>query len=313
MGLITFIIGLRIPHQLYKKYALWGFLGSIVLLSMTLIPGIGVRILGASRWINLGITQIQPIEFGKFFIAVYLAAFLENKNKLIGNFYKGILPILIVVAFPVLILILQPDLGNSILILALVFLLLFLSKTNIVHLAGLGLMGLIFFVGNILVHPYQLNRIKSFISPFADPLGKDYHMVQSLIAVGSGGIFGAGIGQSKLKFFYLPLHYSDFIFAIVCEEGGLILATFVIILFSILFFRGLAVSYRSKQDFSKYLGISLVCFIVMQAFINMGMVVGILPVTGMPLTFISLGGTSLISSMFFMGVLLNISKKGLQK
>lgn len=308
VGFIAFFIGLRTNHFQYRKWAFWGIVGSSFLLFLTLLPGIGVRILGASRWLNLGLIQIQPVEVAKFFITVFLAASLENKRDVMPNFIKGIFPILCMVGIPVLFLIKQPDLGNSLLILGLTFMLLFLSRTRIAHIVFLLGMGVVFFVINVLTHPYQMDRIRSFISPFSDPLGKDYHMVQSLIAVGSGGIFGSGIGQSKLKYFYLPLHYSDFIFAIVCEEGGFILAVFVILLFSILFYRGMRIAFRSDQEFSKYLAIGLTSFIVMQAFINMGMVIGFFPVTGIPLTFISLGGTSLISSMFFMGVLLNISK-----
>lgn len=308
IGCIAFFIGLRIPHLNYKKYAFWGFAGSTVLLFLTLVPGIGVRILGASRWLNLGFTQIQPVEISKFFISVFLAASLENKKTLMPHFFKGIIPILGILGLPILCLIMQPDLGNSLLILAITFTLLFLSNTKFKHILSLVLLGITFLILNLATHPYQMDRIKSFVSPFSDPLGKDYHMVQSLIAVGSGGFLGSGIGQSKLKYFYLPLHYSDFIFAIICEEGGFILAGFVMILFSLIFFKGLSISLKSEHDFSKYLGIALTLFIVLQAFINMGMVIGIFPVTGIPLTFISLGGTSLISSMFFMGVLLNISK-----
>jgi cell division protein FtsW len=308
MGFVALMIGLKIPHLLYKKFALLGLIAGTGLLGLTLIPGLGVRILGASRWLNIAGIQIQPVEFSKFFIAVFLASSLENKKAMRNDFFKGIFPVLFVVGFPVLILILQPDLGNSILILGITCILIFLYNARLLHLILLGLLGACFFVINLLTHPYQMARITSFISPFADPLGKDYHMVQSLIAVGSGGFLGSGLGQSKLKYFYLPLQYSDFIFAILCEEGGFLLAAGVICLFLFLFYRGLNISWASERDFSKYLGVALTLFIVIQAFINMGMVIGFFPVTGIPLTFISLGGTSLISSMFSMGVLLNISK-----
>jgi cell division protein FtsW len=220
MGFVALMIGLKIPHLLYKKFALLGLIAGTGLLGLTLIPGLGVRILGASRWLNIAGIQIQPVEFSKFFIAVFLASSLENKKAMRNDIFKGIFPVLFVVGFPVLILILQPDLGNSILILGITCILIFLYNARLLHLILLGLLGACFFVINLLTHPYQMARITSFISPFADPLGKDYHMVQSLIAVGSGGFLGSGLGQSKLKYFYLPLQYSDFIFAILCEEGG---------------------------------------------------------------------------------------------
>jgi len=309
IGFIVFLIGFKIDATIYKKFNVLGIVLSSLILALTFIPGIGVKIGGASRWLNLGLIQIQPIEISKFCIAIFLAAALENKRHDMHHFIKGILPILIVISIPILLLISQPDLGNTLLILSITFTLLFISNTKAQHMFALILSGIAFISTNILLHPYQLSRIKTFLSPWKDPTGKSYHIVQSFIAIGSGGLLGVGIGQSKLKYFYLPLHYSDFIFSVLCEEGGLLLGASVIILFSILFFKGFLISLRANNLFLKYLGISLTLFITIQAFINIGVVIGVFPITGIPLTFISFGGTSLVSSMFYIGVLLNISKQ----
>ena len=163
-------------------------------------------------------------------------------------------------------------------------------------------------VGNVLIHPYQMQRVKNFLDPWGDPLGNGYHVVQSMIAVGAGGLFGVGLGQSRAKFFYLPNHYTDFIFSIICEEGGFIFGTIVILLIALFFIRGLKIGADAGNDFGYYLAICLTNYLVFQAAINIGTVISVFPATGIPLTFISFGGTSLIMSLFSVGVILNISR-----
>ena len=307
VGIVAFLFGLFIPHDYYKTYLLPGFFGSVFLLSLTLIPGLGVKIGGASRWLNIGVTAIQPVEIIKFYVVVFVASALNHKKEALVQFSKGLLPLALVILIPIMILALQPDLGNIGLILLVTGTLLFLSHVPFSQLAMVGVTAVMFVVGNIAMHPYQLSRIKGFLSPWEDQYGRNYHLVQSLIAVGSGGIWGRGIGESKLKFFYLPLQYSDFIFAIICEEGGFILAAIIIFLYGMLFYRGLSIARASTTLYSYYLCIGLVLLLLYQAIINMAVVTGLMPVTGIPLTFISFGGTSLVMSMFFMGVIMNIS------
>ena len=297
------------PYTFYKKYAIQGLMLSIILLILTLVPGFGIKALGAKRWLNLGFFQLQPVEIAKFFVAVFLALSLDHKKEKIRSLNKGLFPVLIMVVIPILIIAKQPDLGSLMVIGCVTFVLLFLANARIIHLFGLILIGISGVLVSVLINPYQLKRITAFLSPWDDPLGKNYHVIQSLIAIGSGGFLGNGIGQSKLKYYYLPMHYTDFIFAIVCEEGGFILAAFVVILFALLFYRGSIIAFRADNDFAKYLAIALTLFLVIQGFINIGVVIGILPVTGIPLTFFSFGGTALVTSMFYMGVLLNISRK----
>jgi len=308
IGTFTFTAGLHIPHANYKKMVVPGLIFANLLIVLTLIPGIGIKLGGARRWLDIGPLQMQPVEFVKFFLVVFVATSLHNKKQSVQSFTKGVLPILAIVGVTVLLLAKQPDLGNASLSFIVTFLLLFVGGAALKHLGilvGLGVSGAI---TSVLLHPYQLGRVKTFLFPWRDPTGRSYHIVQSFIAIGSGGFFGLGLGQSKLKYSYLPLHYSDFIFSIVCEEGGFMLAFILITLYGILFYRGVSIAYYSKNLFSYYLGIGLTLHLVLQAVINMGVAIGLFPVKGVPLTFISFGGTSLITSMFYVGILLNISK-----
>jgi cell division protein FtsW len=309
LGAVCFLAGLSLPHQIYKKYVMPGLIVSTLLLIGTFLPVIGVNAGGASRWLNLGLLHFQPIEVAKFFIIVFISTSIVNKGEDIKDFTKGVLPILLIVCLPVLILILQPDLGNALLILGITIVMLFISDMRLDHILLLMLGGILFIITTVLTHSYQLQRITSFLSPWDDPMGKNYHIIQSFIAIGSGGIFGLGLGQSKLKFFYLPLHYSDFIFSIICEEGGFILALIVLGLFIALFYKGVHIAIKSGNAFSFYLAFGLTLLLVMQALINICVVIGIFPITGIPLTFISFGGSSFVTSMFAVGVIMNVSKE----
>lgn len=307
IGAGAFILGMRTPHALYKQYFFYGFALSLVLLVMVFLPVVGVRIAGANRWLNLGFMNIQPVEVAKFFVIVFVGMALENKDDKMKNFFQGMVPILAVVGLPVLLVLLQPDLGSALIILSTTFTLFFLSKVPLKQLVSLGVVGVIGIIGNILLHPYQMERVRGFLSPWDDPMGRNYHMIQSMIAIGSGGTWGLGLGESKLKYFYLPLQYADFIYSVVCEEGGFILGVIVIVLFGLLAIKGMRAALQAKTLYGYYLGCGVTCVVTYQAIINMGVVIGVLPVTGIPLTFISFGGTSLVTSMFYIGVLANVS------
>lgn len=307
LGIGTFLVGFKIPYFTYKKIAVNGFFLSLILLVLTLVSPIGVTLGGASRWINLGLIQLQPVEVMKFFIIIFLATALSNKKENLADFMNGLLPVLVMLSLPLVVLAIQPDLGNIMLILIVSGTLLLIAPTKLRHLVALASTALGAVSLSILKNSYQLDRIKTFLSPWDDPMGKNYHIIQSFIAIGSGGLFGLGLGQSKLKYYYLPLQYSDFIFSIICEEGGFIAAVTVILCFGMLFFRGVRIAMKSPDEFSFYVALGIIMMLTIQAFINIAVVIGVFPVTGIPLTFISFGGTSLITSMFLMGVLLNIS------
>jgi len=306
IGLVMLWLGYKINHQIYEKYTWHLYILGVFMVALPLIPNIGIKVGGAKRWISFYFFQFQPVEVLKFSIAVFLAVSLVNKKNQLHQFKEGLFPILIVIAVPILILMNQPDLGNSILILIVMFLMLFIANMPLQFLGGLMVGGVGVLVASILTHPYQLQRIQSFFNPWNDPLGRNYHIIQSYTAIGSGGLIGHGFGQSKLKFFYLPLHYSDFVFSIICEEGGFILALIVLGLFTGLLYKGVRIGLDSSSEYSSYLGIGLTLCLVIQACLNIGVVIGVFPITGIPLTFISYGGSSFIMSMFFIGILLNI-------
>ncbi|RAP38776.1 putative lipid II flippase FtsW [Candidatus Marinamargulisbacteria bacterium SCGC AAA071-K20] len=309
IGFFAFLLGFFLPNRVYKDRVILLYCVACVLLVLTLVPGFGVKLGGAQRWLSLGPFRFQPVECIKFAIVVVLATALENKKDKVKQFFKGFSPILVLLGIPMAILAMQPDLGNIGLILLVSFSLFFLSAVPPRFLIGLASIGLSFVAINLFIHPYQMSRITSFLNPWSDPLGKNYHIIQSLTAVGSGGLTGLGIGESKLKYFYLPLQYSDFIFSIICEEGGLFLGVGVVFLFGMFLYQGFKVAKESLHLYGYYLAMGLLLFIVFQAIINISVVIGLMPVTGIPLTFISFGGTSLVTSLFYIGVILNVSRE----
>ena len=310
VGSLLFLVGAWVPIKKYKALALWGYGISLGLLVITLVPGVGIKIGGAQRWLNIFGFQFQPVEVMKFWWAVGVSLVLAKKTTKLASFSKGMLPVFIIMMVPIFCLMMQPDLGNAILTLSVGFSLLFLSQLPTIvfvlaSLIGGGVVGY-----SVVTHPYQLARIQSFLNPWLDPLGSNYHIIQSFTAIGSGGIFGFGIGESRLKYFYLPLHYSDFIFSILCEEGGFFLAVMVVCGFGAILLRGVQISMRrAAYSFEQFLGLALTFYLIFQAIINICVVSGLFPITGIPLTFISYGGTSLISSMFCLGVIHQIGSE----
>ena len=310
LGMLLFLIGALLPSEKYKKWALVGYLLSIVLLIITILPGVGVEAGGAQRWLNIFNFQFQPVEVMKFWWAVAVSVVLTKKSAFLGSLTKGILPVFLIMLIPIFCLMMQPDLGNAILTLSVAFALLFLSQLPAILLVGAAGFGGVIIGYSVINHPYQLNRIRSFLNPWVDPLGANYHIIQSFTAIGSGGFFGFGIGESRLKYFYLPLHYSDFIFSILCEEGGLFLAGIVVAAFAALLLRGLQIALKKERySFEQFLAFALIFFLVFQAIINICVVSGLFPITGIPLTFISYGGTSLLSSMFSLGVIYRLGQE----
>ena len=310
IGLVACFIGIAFPTKTYKNHAFKLYLLAIILLLVTLSP-LGVKINGAQRWLNLGLLQFQPSEIMKFSLVVLTALFLDRKKTKTQTFFQMMFPLLLIVIGPLVLIIMQPDLGNTILITLVLFSILFISKIPLAHILIISVISISGLVISIINTPYQLQRIINFLNPFADPLNKSYHIIQSFIAIGSGGITGLGLGESKMKYFYLPLQYSDFIFAIICEEGGFILACILLLLYLYILVKGYQIAKNTNSTFHFNLCFGLTLMIILQAFINIAVVIGLLPITGMPLTFVSFGGTSLITSLFYIGVIINISQNNL--
>ncbi|MFA5104346.1 MAG: putative lipid II flippase FtsW [Candidatus Margulisiibacteriota bacterium] len=307
IGALALFAGYKIEYPVYRKYsaALLGI--SVMLLLLVFVPVFGRSAGGAARWIDLGFFSFQPSEVVKLAIILYLADALARKGDKITSFWKGIFPLLCVVGFFCALIMAQPDLGTVIVIFMTSVLMMFLAGANFTHLlvlvppVVLGVLALSY------TSPYRWRRIIAFIDPWKDPLGTGFHMIQSLIAIGSGGFFGFGPGNSRQKFLYLPEQYTDFIFAIVCEELGFIGAVFLIFLFIFFISRAIRVCRFAPDTFSRLVAGGLAGYIGLQALINMGVATGSLPTTGIPLPFISYGGTSLVITLFAVGIILNIS------
>lgn len=308
-GLIALYIGLKIPYKLFKKYSLPLFIGSIILTGLVLIPGIGQSHGGARRWIDILGYSFQPVEFLKIGFIIYFAAWLSwVKNKVKDPLFS-ILPLVVLLGIIAGVLLKQPDTKSIILITITALIMLFVSGAPIKFIFGiLGVSILMFFI-LISFQPYLKERVNTFLNPSENSQSSSYQLQQSLISVGSGGILGRGLGQSIQKFNYLPEPQGDSIFAVIGEELGFIGTTILIFLYIAFILRGYRIAIRNAPDsFAKLLVIGLVSMITAQSFMNIASIIGVFPLTGVPLVFISHGGTALLLSLGMVGIILNISR-----
>ena len=313
--LLFFIIGIIIMIGLskvdykfyYKKSNL--ILGiCFFLLILVLIPGIGSIRNGSRSWFGIGSFGIQPSEFMKIALIIFVAKYLENNDRTIKSIRKGVVPILLVLFIIFGLIMLQPDFGTGMIIILSILCMMFVAGVNIKFFIGLGLIGIFGIVGLILIAPYRMDRITSFINPWSDPLGTGFQIIQSLYAIGPSGLLGQGFLNSRQKQFYLPEPQTDFIFSIISEEFGFLGVVIVASLFIIILYRGIKIALNTKDLFSKYLSFGLIFQILIQAVMNLMVVVGLIPVTGVTLPFLSYGGSSLLISLISIGILLNISR-----
>ena len=309
LGVSLMLFVRRIPYQLYNRLVYLILLISLILLILVLIPGIGVRIRSASRWIKFGPLVIQPSEFAKLAIIIFLAYSMARKQEKIRYFSVGFLPHIVVAGIFILLIEKEPDFGTAMALGGITFLMLFVGGTRLTHilLAVLSASPLVIYV--ILKNKMRLERVVTFIDPWKYAQESGYQLVHSLYAIGSGGFWGLGIGKSREKLFYLPDSHTDFIFSILSEELGFLGAITVICLFVILIMRGLIISIRAQDNFGAYLAMGLTSLIGLQAAINMAVVSGLMPTKGLSLPFLSYGGSSLLVNMIAVGILLNISSQ----
>jgi cell division protein FtsW len=303
---ILFLTSWKLKLSLVQRYATHLLVLSFILLILVFIPGIGVTAGGATRWIRLWPSTFQPSELVKLAMVIFLARYLSEPGNRTDSFASFAKPIGIMVLFQVVIL-MQPDFGAVMSLAFLTIGMLFISGVRFRYLASLGLFAVPVIV-MLAMKPYRLQRITCFLDPWKEPQGCGFQLIQSFIALGSGGMTGVGIGSSKQKLAYLPESHTDFIFSIIGEEFGLIGVLTVIVLFLIIFVRGIAVANRAKEGFTYYLATGLVLMIAVQALINFAVATGIVPTKGLPLPFISYGGSSLLVNMAAVGMLLTISK-----
>lgn len=309
LGLAALAVTMRLDLQMIERFAKPALITAIVLLIMVKIPGIGRRVNGADRWIGLGPLSIQPSEVIKLAMVLVMAHLLAVQPYKIRSFRHGLLPILGLLGLIAGLIMLQPDLGTTLVIVGTSFFMMIAAGARVSHMLALGGTGLGLVIAAIAAAPYRMRRITAFLDPWADPSGKGYQTIQALLALGPGGLFGLGLGQSKQKFLYLPENHTDFIFAMIGEELGFVGASIVVLLFFLFAWRGFRVAMGAPDAFTGFLAVGVTAMVSIQAMINMGVVSGVLPVTGITLPFLSYGGTSLVFTMIGVGVLLNISRE----
>lgn len=307
-GLLAFVLASRVPYTFYRKMAYPALILAALFLICIFIPGLGFTAGGARRWVRLGPIAFQPSEPAKLAVIFFMAYSLAAKSEKIKDFAVGFLPNILFPGIIILLIMSEPDLGTSITLALIVLLLNFAAGVRIRHLLALGACALPFVYIVIHKFAYMMNRIMVFLDPWKDPEGKGFQMVQSFLAFGSGGLHGAGLGEGKQKLFFLPEAHTDFILSVIGEELGLIGVGAVILLYVLFLYCGIkiAVKARGKDLHACYLALGLTFMVVLQAAINMAVVMGLLPPKGLPLPFISYGGTSLVVNMAAVGIILNI-------
>lgn len=306
LGIVALFIGMNVDYNKYKKFTKPALIAAIILLAVTFV--LGGEMKGATRWLRFGGFGIQPSEFAKFALLFHLCALVSTKGETIKDFKKGLMPMMIWIAAVVGLVMAQPNFSAGMMIILLSCVMLFVSRARILHLLGTGL-AILPVVGLYMVSAsYRMDRIRSFLG------GKwggkvNYQLWQGIIGFGNGGLFGVGPGESKQRDFFLPESYGDFVFSIVGEEYGFIGTTFFLALFLFIMLRGFKIAKNAKDEFSRLLAIAITSTVTMYALVNAGVTLGILPTTGLPMPFVSYGGSSLLFTSFAVGILLNISTR----
>ena len=302
LGYMVFGIFSFMSYKNWYRAAIPILMVTIGLLLAVFIPGISVKALGARRWINLGFTVLQPAEFAKLALIIYLSAWFSSKER------KRLIPFLFLLAMVVGLIMFEPDLGTASIVLLISFLLYFFSGAPLLHFMILVPVLIAGVLVLAVVSPYRLARLTSFVNPEKDPLGSSYQIRQATLALGSGGIMGVGIGKSRQKYEYLPEANTDSIFAIIGEETGLVGSTFVSALYILILLRGYTIARRAKDGFGRYLALGISSWIGLQSMINIAAISALIPLTGVPLPLISYGGSNLVVMLSGLGILMNISK-----
>jgi len=310
VGSIFMVTAIKTDYHVIKQYTgILMVITVVFLLAVFAFPPINF----SRRWIQLGFANFQPSEIAKYTIVLYMAKSLDQKGEKVKQFFKGIVPYLLVSGFYAGLILLEPNLSIAAIIMIVTVIILFAVGAKFLHLFAIG-STLVAAVGALtILEPYRMRRLMNFRNPFADSQGAGYQLVQSLLALGSGGVTGAGIGLSRQKCLYIPEPHTDFIFSIIGEEMGLIGGVFIIILFVVFIWRGIKTAVTAKDMYGTILAIGITAVVGVQAIINIAVVTGSMPVTGVPLPFISYGGSALVFNMFAMGILLNVSRQTVNK
>ena len=309
VGVGALVITLRVDYRRWRPGARPGLVLCLGLLALVLVPGVGVTVNGATRWLGAGPLQIQPAEFAKLGLLLWVCDLLARRWDQMGDARATLRPVLVALGVTSALLLAQPNLGTTIVIATSVLVVLLVAGTSLLRMAGLGLFATGAVSALALGAGYRRDRVLAFLDPWADPLNTGYQTIQSMVGIASGGFTGVGLGASRAKWGFLPFAHTDFIFAIIAEELGLIGAGTVILLFAALGVFGARAAMGAPDPFGMLLATGITTWLVVQAVVNLGAVLGVLPITGVPLPFVSFGGSSLVITLAATGILLNIARQ----
>ncbi len=309
LGFLVMFITMQIDYRHLQKLAVVIFFGSIVLLGLVLLPGIGSQVGGAARWIRMPGFSIQPAEVAKLALVIYMAHSLSKKGEKLQSFRQGFLPYMVILAILLGLVLAQPDLGSAVTLAGVAVTMMVVAGSRMRYLFGLAVLALPALYYLIMNVDYRRRRILAFINPWDDPTNSGFQIIQSWIAFGSGGVVGKGLGESKQKLFYLPEAHTDFIFSVIGEELGFVGVFVVTAMFLVLIVRGVRTTLGAPDLFGRHLAFGITLLLGLEAFVNIAVVLGMLPTKGLALPFLSYGGTSLLTTLFAIGVLLNISSQ----
>lgn len=310
-GVIALVACTVVPSTLYRRFAYPLLAVSFIILAMVLIPGVGVNRGGARRWIMFPGFAFQPSELAKLSMVFYLAHSMAKKQEMIRTFSVGVLPHLIISGLFAGLLLLEPDFGTALILTMVLYFMLFIGGVRVSHLLSTALLALPVLVFVMMTAQYRLRRLMTFLDPWSDATGSGFHVIQSLIAFGSGQFFGRGLGESRQKLFYLPEAHTDFVYSVIGEELGLLGALAVLALFGVIIVRGLRLTAKIEEPFDQYLAFGLTVLLGLQALIHMGVVMGLMPTKGLVLPFISYGGSAMVINLMEAGILLGLSRRRL--
>lgn len=302
-------LAMHVDYHVWKKYAVPLFLGTFVLLLLVFVPGIGGTAKGASRWIRLPGFNFQPSELAKVALIMYMAYSLEKRQDKLKQFTTGFLPYMLILGMFIVVLLAQHDMGAALTMFAVAIMMLFAAGTKVQYILGMGLVALPGVCYLVFTKAYRMRRITAFLDPWQDPTDAGFQIIQSWLALGTGGFFGQGLGEGKQKLFYLPEAHTDFILSVLGEEMGFIGVIVIASMFLLLVQRSIRVAIAAEDSFGRFLAFGISVLLGLEAFINMAVVTGLLPTKGIALPFLSYGGSSLIITLCAVGVLLNVSTR----
>ncbi len=308
IGLVMMFFAMSVDLKNIRRFSRPIMISALFLLVIVLIPHLGRETAGARRWFRLGLFNFQPSEFAKIAIVIYMADLVARKEKMMKSFVGGFVPPIMVLGLTAGLILLEPDLGTAVTIGLVTMMMLYVSGVRTAHILSILLASMPALYLLMFSVPYRRKRIMAFINPWADKQGSGFQIIQSFVALGSGGLFGVGLGQSRQKLFYLPASHTDFIFSIIGEELGFVGTASVVLLFALFLWQGMRIAFKVPDTFTRLLSFGIVAMVSIEAAINIGVTAGALPTKGLPLPFISYGGSALIFHLMAVGLLFNIAK-----